>query len=318
MPVPIGERGWDVLDRSLIFSVGGKEFVKVPLKLNVAGMSYATGMEPVEEITEPAVNPGDGTDGFFITSYALLRPLPTFKMLKDTILYTQRHYNRYSVDLNGTFEEYTRKFKARTRQRIRNRINKFRKHCNGEMHFKCCQTVEEFEAFYPLALSISKKTYQHRLHESGLTEDEQDIEEYRRLAVNGNVRGFLLFDNDKPVAYKFLTIRNHVALSEILGYDPEYAKLAVGTILEWLSLEHLFADENLTLLDFGFGEDEYKQFFGTESQLAADIFIFNKTFRNLCLVTTHLSLSRIVYLSGQLLDKIGLKRRIKRMIRETA
>lgn len=309
---------WTILDRNLIFSFAGKEFFKFPLKLNVSNMCYSTGMEPVEQVSEPTSDLKDNTDGCVVYSYAVSQQQPIFKTFKHSILYTNSHYQRYCVDLTGTFDDYILKFKPKTRKRFRNQINKYTRFCDGELVFKSYRTTEEFEEFYPLALSVSKNTYQHKLHDSGLPDDETDIEEYRKLAGNNSVRAFLLFHGEKPVTYNFLTIKNNVAMAESGGYEPEYAKWSVGTITEYLALQQLFSEDNLITLDYGFGEEEYKQFFGTGSQLAADVYFLKKTVKNRLLILSHAAWSRLVKKTGNMVDKIGLKKRIKKFIRRSA
>ena len=309
---------WKILDQNLIFSFAGKEFFKAPLKLNVSGMCYSTKMEPVAHVVEPTSCLKNGTDGCLINSYAVTQNPPKVKTLKHTILYTKRHYNRYCVNLNGTFDSYIQKFKSTTRKRIRNRINKFTRFCNGELSFKCYKTIEEFEEFYPLALSVSVKTYQHKLHHSGLPDSKEDIKEYSQLAETNAVRGFLLFHDNKPISYNFLTLNNHVALAEYGGYDADYAKWSVGTIIEWLSLQQLFLEDDLIKLDYGFGEEDYKNFFGTNSQLVADVYFLNKNIKNRLLILSHATCSQLVKMVGNMSDKMGLKKRITKFMRQTA
>jgi len=309
---------WTTQDTNLIFSIGGKEFIRVPLRLNATNMSYATNMEPAEQVVEPTARLKEGTDGCVVDSYAVLQYQPTIKMLDHTIQYANRHYKRYCIDLSGTFDEYIQKFKSKTRKRIRNRINKFTRFCDGKLIFKSYQTAEDFDEFYQLALSVSVETYQHKLHQCGLPDNQSDIEIYRQLAVNNALRGFLLFHGDKPIAYNLITIKNNVALADAGGYNPEYANWSVGTVTEWLSLEKLFADDTLTTLDYGLGEADYKEFFSTGNQLVVDVFFLKKTLRNTLLIISHAAFSRLIRNTGNLIDKVGLKKRLIKLIRRSA
>ncbi|QJQ07721.1 GNAT family N-acetyltransferase [Undibacterium piscinae] len=35
-----------------------------------------------------------------------------------------------------------------------------------------------------------------------------------------------------------------------LGYDPDYLKLSVGTVLQWLALQDMFAETRFKIFDF--------------------------------------------------------------------
>ncbi len=45
-----------------------------------------------------------------------------------------------------------------------------------------------------------------------------------------NVRAYLLFNDNEPVAYMYCPIQNDVLLYQYLGYDPEYMQWSVETI----------------------------------------------------------------------------------------
>ena len=58
------------------------------------------------------------------------------------------------------------------------------------------------------------------------------------------------------------------------GYDPAYTNLRVGTYVLMKLVEDLCADPTVDVLDFGFGDADYKRRFGQESWAETDVFAF--------------------------------------------
>jgi hypothetical protein len=72
------------------------------------------------------------------------------------------------------------------------------------------------------------------------------------LAAGGQVRAYLLFDGERP--YLYCPVQGDVVIYRYLGYDPDYARMSVGTVLQWLALEELFREARFRMFDFTEGE----------------------------------------------------------------
>jgi hypothetical protein len=85
-----------------------------------------------------------------------------------------------------------------------------------------------------------------------------------------------------------------------------------------LSLERLFSSDRFRILDFGAGETEYKSRFSTGRAMCADIIYFRWSFRNVVAVAAHALLSLLSFCAGRVLEKMGLKNRLRSFIRQWA
>jgi CelD/BcsL family acetyltransferase involved in cellulose biosynthesis len=65
----------------------------------------------------------------------------------------------------------------------------------------------------------------------------------------------------KPVSIVFSLRCGHIIAPWILAYDPEYSRFSPGTI-EWLVLFEEAAARRVDMVDFGYGDDRYKERFG--------------------------------------------------------
>ena len=68
-----------------------------------------------------------------------------------------------------------------------------------------------------------------------------------------------------------------------LGYDPNYMNFSVGTILQWLALEHLFEENSFRFFDFTEGQSAHKKLFATHNVQCANVFFLRDNMRNMFL-----------------------------------
>jgi CelD/BcsL family acetyltransferase involved in cellulose biosynthesis len=228
------------------------------------------------------------------------------------IRYAPCQYNRYYIDLSGGPAQYLNKFSSTSRKALKRTHRKFAEFSGGEIRWRRYSRGPELEEFYSLARELSRKTYQERLLHEGLPDGDQFRRRMATLADQDLVRGYLLFHEERPIAYTYCQAQGDVLLSSFGGYDPEYRQWSPGTILDYLSIESLFAEGRFRLLDLGEGDYEYKRFFSTSSIKCADIYYFRHTFRNLSLLRLHAGWNNMLRLGGQSLERLGVKSRVKR------
>jgi len=228
--------------------------------------------------------------------------------LHDARSFRERHWH-------GTFEDYLKQFSSKSRSTLRRKVRKYGQLCGGEPDWRTYRTAAEMEEFYRLARDVSRKTYQERLLDAGLPESDEFRKELLAAAERDFTRGYLLFHESRPVAYLHCPIHDGVVFYGHLGYDPEYAKWSPGTVLQHLALEQLFMEPDLRMFDFTEGEGQHKSFFATHSALCADIYYLRRSLRNRGLVRLHAVLEAFSRALVRQLDRLGLKERIKRLIR---
>lgn len=251
-------------------------------------------------------------------SHPIKAPLPRVSLLPEAIRYVPASYQRYWVEIEGTFDTYLKKFSAKSRNTLMRKIKKFAEFSGGEIDWREYQQPEEMLEFHQLALTVSQKTYQERLLDCGLPAGKDFQDEIIALATVGKARGYILFHQQCPIAYIFCPVHEGIAIYEYVGHDPEYQRWSPGTILQYFVLQSLFAAGDAKIFDFTEGEGAHKAFFSTHSQYCADIYYFRRTINNLLKVLLHAgsdSLSRGIV---TFLDKLGVKAAVKKMFRSGA
>lgn len=258
------------------------------------------------------------TQALLMRSYAVEQSLPRLQFFERAIRYVPSQYRRYYIKLHGSFEDYLKKFSSKSRSTLVRKVGKFSKATADQMEVREYKTPGDMLQFYDDARTISAKTYQERLLDAGLPEGETFKNQLMRLAEQNSVRAYILFHGATPAAYMCCPVSNNTLLYQYVGYDPQFQALSPGSVLQYLTLEKLFAEQRFELFDFTEGEGQHKAFFATDHALCADVYFFKRSLRNTILVMLHAASDSFSSSAVLILDKLGLKARIKKLMRAAA
>lgn len=306
---------WQFRQVAFKFQLSDFTLFSVPLALQVRSEKLIDQTPPVDKPALPSDELAEGSQGFQIRGLPVVREFPHISRIGDYICYAPLQYQHCYIDLGLTFEHYQKKFSSKTRSTINRKIKKYTEHCGGVLSWKTYQLPGEMRDFFCHARAISKLTYQERLLDAGIPGSEAFICNAETLAAEQRVRAYILFDGDKPVSYLYCPVEDGVLIYAYLGYDPEYMHLSVGTVLQWLAIEQLFKEARFRYFDFTEGQSDHKRLFATHQQPCANIFLVRKTLRNTLIIYSHRLMDRFSVWLGAMMDKFGLKAKIKRLLR---
>jgi len=227
--------------------------------------------------------------------------------------YSPREERLYFVELDSTFDDYLKRRSPKSRQNLKRAVKRFLERTPEAL--EVATTPEQMAVFHREAVSISRQTYQERLLGAGLPDSPEYLLSMQEKAHRGTARGYLLRDQGKPIAFAWCAARGDVMVYEVIGYLPEHADLSPGTVLLYLILENLFALNQYRLLDFGPGHAFYKEAFATGSLEFADAYLFRSTWHNRWRIWLHWHVERFSSNVGALLDRWGLKKKIRMAMR---
>jgi CelD/BcsL family acetyltransferase involved in cellulose biosynthesis len=274
--------------------------------------------EAADGIVQPPAPDADldpGCAGFLLRSLPVDGAQPRWRVTGPWLCYTPLQFQRYYIDLRQSFDDYRAKFSSKSRSTLNRKVRRFAQRCGGEVRWRRYASVAEMREFHRLARIVSAKSYQERLLDAGLPDSGAFVQEMESLAQGGQVRAFVLFDGETPIAYLYCPVRENVLLYQFLGYDPAYMEWSPGTVLQWQALESIFAERRFALFDFTEGQSEHKRFFATGSVRCANVFFLRRTLPNLSLVLGHIGCAALSEGAGALLDRLGVKARVKKFIR---
>jgi CelD/BcsL family acetyltransferase involved in cellulose biosynthesis len=256
-----------------------------------------------------------GADCVVLRDLRANRPPPGLRTFENGLLYVLPHSPDYFIDLLGTFEDYLRSFSPKSRQTVVRKVRRFARAGGGQADFRVYASPSELGRFHGLARSVAVKTYQERLFQGGLPDTAEFRAEMLELAAANQVRGFLLFQAGRPVAYLYVPIVERVGECAHLGYDPAAAEHSPGTVLLYLAIRHLFAERICTHLELGYGENQYKRVFCTGQCLRTDVYFFRPSAANWVALAGHAAAGALTRAGARALSRVGLRRRIKRLLR---
>ncbi|WP_028103264.1 GNAT family N-acetyltransferase [Pseudoduganella violaceinigra] len=306
---------WELRQVPFNFSLSDLTLGSVAVALQVRPEKLGAPVRQPQALQAPVQELLPGSQGFVERGVPLEEQAPVFRASGDYLCYVPQHYRHCFIDLGMGFEAYQAKFSSKTRATITRKVRKFAEQTGGTLRWQAYRTPAEIETFLQLALPLSRRTYQDRLLDAGLPTTESFRAQAQAWAAADAARAYLLFDGERAVSYLFCPASEGVLSYSYQGYDPEYMKLSVGTVLQWLALEDLFKEGKFRFFDFTEGESDHKRLFATEQRLCANIFLVRRSVANSLLLRAHYAMNLLSGWLGRVVERLGLKARLKRMLR---
>lgn len=264
----------------------------------------------------PAPVLASGTPCVMVLSQPIAAPLPVSTTFVDCIRFAPHQYRRSTIHVQGTFEAYLKAMPPDRRRKIQQKQRRYREACDGRLPVRSFATRADLERFREETLPLAAKTYQERLFAKGLPKSSAFRDDMHARGEAGTARGYLLDGpNGEAIAYMYVTMDGAFVSYDYCGYDDAYARLSPGVVLQVAVLEDLFVTRPGSIFDFGEGETQHKDTFGTEAVLCADLYFFPKTFRGLELYAGQAFAHGVSRGAVATLARFGLKERVKRLLR---
>jgi hypothetical protein len=299
------------------FQLGEFIFFTISLPVEMRSVDLAENVQPVETLAPPAASLLDNIQGFCIRALPVAHDFPSISTVGTYLCYVSLRYRHCFIDLNRSFAEYESKFSSKTRSTIKRKIRKYAEHCGGDIPWKTYRAPTEMDEFYRHAREVSSKTYQEKLLDAGLPDSESFEAEMLALATQDRLRAYILFEGTRPVSYLYCPVVHDVPTYGHLGYDPALSKFSVGTVLQWLAVEQLFNERRFRFFDFTEGESEHKNQFATHNLRCINVCFLRRSLRNRALVRAHFVTNRLSRSIGDVLQHMGVKATVKRLLRST-
>jgi len=309
---------WIPARRSLRFAFAGYSFHE----------TWFEGLELLNHITQIKTSLDETTAAIasllqhystiFVPSHPVESPVMPLKITRQFIGYTMQTSNHYYLKLEGSFETYLRRLPRSHRHEIQRKLRRYPEASGGMIDLRRYSTPEEAARFYELARPLSAKTYQGRLLGLGLPDTEAFRGELRKHAEGGTLRGYLLFDREKPIAFGYCTGLGRCLRFGFTGYDPAFAARSPGIVLVHEMVRSIATEGRFTVVDFGPGEAQYKRLFATTSRLCATSFFFRPTPLHAAIVLAHRACIASSEGCGAAAQRLGVKEKLKRRLRARA
>jgi len=198
------------------------------------------------------------------------RNLPS-KFSIDHLIEPQNHWFREGAVGPGFLATLPPNERYNQRRRAKMRAADFQ-----EIKIETFQAPEQVERLMRDAEVIASTSYQRGLG-VGFADTPITRSRLEFQARNGWLQGHILYLDSTPVAFWITCVRNKVAVSDYLAFNPDYAKYAPGMHLMISAIEGL---HDVDRIDFGGGDSRYKELFGNKLQPEATVYIFAPTIKS--------------------------------------
>jgi hypothetical protein len=134
---------------------------------------------------------------------------------------------------------------------------------------------EDFEQVVANLETVAATTYQRGLGAGFTAEHDGPL---TKIALEGGwFRAWVLYLDGAPCAFEIGHLCGDSLIISAKGFDPAHANLHVGKVLQLKMLQDLCDDPAVAVLDFGFGDAEYKQKLATRTWEDTDVLVFGRT-----------------------------------------
>lgn len=224
---------------------------------------------------------------------------------------------RWELELPDSVDDILRLSSRKTRQRLQGYVRKLERTHEGGLSLRRYTEPGEIDDFFRDVEAIAPKTYQHAL---GVALGDTPVHRERigLCLERGWFRGYVLSIDGRPCSFQYGELyRGRFRLGRP-GYDPALAHLRVGTYLLLKAFDDLCRDETARVVDFGIGEADYKERFGTTSVREGNVIVYAPTFRGARLNLTRTALQTGIRATKRIAGRGKLARSLKRRFRTRA
>ena len=214
------------------------------------------------------------------------------------------------LHLPATFDEFLASRTKKVRSGVRYDTKRLDQRLGDRLRVDRLHAPDDFERIFRDLVRVAELTYQR-----GLGAGFADTRERRRLTKLSLERGWfyawVLYDEETPVAFWQGNVYRRIYHSGTTGYDPAYRTDRVGIYLLMRVIEDLCRIPDIDILDFGFGDADYKRHFSDEAWSESDLVVFAAKPRPLAINATRTAVMGSAYGLRRGLDRLGLTDRVK-------
>jgi CelD/BcsL family acetyltransferase involved in cellulose biosynthesis len=291
------------------FTLGSRRLASVRRDLS----TWAFTLEDVLAGTLPPAPP-TGADGVRVLSAPTARLAEVAARYPGFIAGARQDYRRHYIAMGEGFAAYMERFSGKTRSTLRRKARKLAEEAGGYRVTEH-RTPGEIESFLAAALPLSSRTYQARLLDAGLPDSPEARRAMLEAAEDDRMRCFLLHAGGEAVAYLSLPVTGATLVYAHLGYDPAWARLSPGTVLQMEALERLFEEGRYRWFDFTEGEGAHKAMFGTHHAACSSMMLLAPTLANRTLLGARAGFDAGIAGAKTLAERSGALGRIRALLR---
>lgn len=220
----------------------------------------------------------------------------------------------WSADLPGSWEDLLALRAAKSRRQIRYDDNKLRRTYGDRLGLRRLDLPEHRGRLLDDMRAVAAGSYQRGLGVS-VVDSPLQVALIETAHRHGWLRVWMLYLDDRPVAFWWGIVRGRTLSIGSPGFLPEFAKDRVGYYTLRRLLEDACTDPDVSTVDFGPGDADYKERFGTRRTEVADVLLFAGRVRPVLLHAMLTAQDRGLALLRAAAQRTGQERALRQRLR---
>lgn len=196
------------------------------------------------------------------------------------LVHVQPHGPLYFIDLPQTFAAYLARSKSKSRRHLTHPLKVCREHAGADFHLERVTAAQDVPKFLRVGGTVAAQSWQAAYADYLIRDTPAWTEHLSDLADRGLLRSYLLMCGSKPCTYLLGFQGYNDFHASMIGYEQAPAKCCPGRSTFLLVIEDLIQNDPPKRLNFGLGDDVYKQRLANASTEVASVFLFRKTALN--------------------------------------
>jgi CelD/BcsL family acetyltransferase involved in cellulose biosynthesis len=184
----------------------------------------------------------------------------------------------YQVAIPDVLDDFLAARSYKTRRNLRYYDRRLTSQLGDRLTLRTFDDPADLDRLFADTLVVSEKTYQHALGASFVDSPVQRAV-FELGLRSGWLRAYVLYVDDRPIAFWHGSAYRGVLGPGMTGYDPAFHEVRAGSYVLVRRIEDACADPEISLLDWGFGDAEYKRSLSDRSWFEEDLLVFAPTWR---------------------------------------
>lgn len=199
---------------------------------------------------------------------------------------TSRRSVHRELSLPDSPETFQRSLSKSTRESVKRYRRRLERELGERLDVRIYSSPEEMTEIVSALDVVAARSWQRGL-DNAFRADEGHRDRTALALQRGWFRACVVSVDGEPIAFWHGTGLGGRLISGIPGFDPAYSELRAGTYALVRLIENLTTDPDFAVLDFGFGDAEYKRRFGTASWEEESLALFARRPKPLAVALAH-------------------------------
>ncbi len=223
-----------------------------------------------------------------------------------------------SMTLPQHADDLYRSGSAKVRKNLRWQSRRMVKDHPGAVVLRCYQFPPELDKLFRDVEQIASKTYQRGLG-VGFVDSPSMRERLYLEARHGWLRAYLLYIQDRPVAFWIGKRYGETFYSDFMGYDADFGRYSPGMYVVTNVIEGMYESQDRPQsIDFGLGDAQYKAVLADIEWQEGSLYVFAPTLKGFALNLLRTSVVAGDQAAKRLLGRGALLQRAKKLWRTRA